>query len=210
MRRGPKFVATLVAVALVAVLTALDQTVVSTALPHMITELQGASILGWVFTAYFVAATATVAVAGKLADLFGRRTVFITSVAIFLVGSLLCGVANSMLVLVLFRAVQGVGAGCINTLSFIVMADLFSARERGKWQAVNNIGFATASAIGPSVGGILSDTLSWRWIFLINVPLCLVTLAVVWYGLQSSARKRERVGIDWAGATWSIIGIVAL
>jgi EmrB/QacA subfamily drug resistance transporter len=210
MRRGPKFVATLIAVALVAVLTALDQTVVSTALPHMIAELQGASILGWVFTAYFVAATATVAVAGKLADLFGRRTIFISSVAIFLVGSLLCGVANSMLLLVLFRALQGMGAGCINTLSFIVMADLFSARERGKWQAVNNIGFATASAIGPSVGGILSDNLSWRWIFLINVPLCVVTLAVVWYGLQPAARKRERVSIDWAGASWSIIGIVAI
>lgn len=152
MRRGPKFVATLASVALVAVLTALDQTVVATALPHMIAELQGASILGWVFTAYFVAATATVAVAGKLADLFGRRTVFISSVAIF----------------------------------------------------------ATASAIGPSVGGILSDTLSWRWIFLINVPLCVITLGVVWYGLQSAGRRRERIAIDWPGATWSMLLIVAL
>jgi EmrB/QacA subfamily drug resistance transporter len=210
MRRGPKFVATLVAVALVAVLTALDQTVVSTALPRMIAELQGASILGWVFTAYFVSATATVALAGKLADLFGRRTVFITSVAIFLVGSLLCGLANSMLLLVLFRALQGIGAGCINTLSFIVMADLFSARERGKWQAINNIGFATASAIGPSVGGILSDNASWRWIFLINVPICVITLGVVWYGLQTSGTRRERVAIDWAGASWSIVSIVAI
>jgi len=210
MKRGPKFVATLVAVALVAVLTALDQTVVSTALPHMITELQGAAILGWVFTAYFVAATATVAVAGKLADLFGRRTVFISSVAIFLVGSLLCGLANSMLLLVVFRGVQGIGAGCINTLSFIVMADLFSARERGKWQAINNIGFGAASAIGPSVGGVLSDNASWRWIFLINVPLCLITLAVVWYGLQATARNRPRVSIDLAGASWSIIGIIAI
>jgi EmrB/QacA subfamily drug resistance transporter len=210
MRRGPKFVATLVAVALVAVLTALDQTVVATALPHMIADLQGASILGWVFTAYFVAATATVAVAGKLADLFGRRTVFVSSVAIFLIGSLLCGAANSMLLLVIFRAVQGIGAGCINTLSFIVMADLFSARERGKWQVVNNIGFASASAIGPSVGGILSDNASWRWIFLINVPICVITLAVIWYGLQRSAAKRERVAIDWAGASWSISSIVAI
>jgi MFS family permease len=145
VRRGPKLVATLVAVALVAVLTALDQTVVATALPHMIAELQGAPLLGWVFTAYFVAATATVAVAGKLADLFGRRTVF-----------------------------------------------------------------ATASAVGPSVGGILSDGLSWRWIFLINVPLCLITLAVVWYGLQASSRRRPRVQIDWPGATWSMLGMVAV
>src|SRR5262249_35853702 len=151
-----------------------------------------------------------VAVAGKLADLFGRRTVFISSVAIFLVGSLLCGLANSMLLLVVFRGVQGIGAGCINTLSFIVMADLFSARERGKWQAINNIGFGAASAVGPSVGGVLSDNASWRWIFLINVPLCLITLAVVWYGLQATARNRPRVSIDLAGASWSIIGIIAI
>ena len=142
-------VATLAAIALVSVLAALDQTVVATALPHMIAELHGAAILGWVFTAYFLSATATVAVAGKLADLFGRRGVFMVSVGIFLAGSLLSGLADSMLWLVVFRAVQGVGAGSINTLSFIVMGDLFSARERGKWQAVNNIGFATASAIGP-------------------------------------------------------------
>src|SRR6266849_447083 len=182
MKRGPRFVATLVAVALAAVLAALDQTVVATALPHMIAELQGAPILGWVFTAYFLA------------------------------GSLLCGLATSMPMLVLFRAVQGVGAGSINTMSFIVMGDLFSARERGKWQAVNNIGFATASAIGPSIGGVLSDTVSWRWIFLINVPLCLATLAAVQYGLQQAARRGERrtPDIDWAGALWSVVGVLAI
>src|SRR5437763_9992344 len=111
MRRGPKFWATLVAVALVAVLTAVDQTVVATALPHMIADLQGATILGWVFTAYFLAATATVTVAGKLADLFGRRGVFMISITIFLAGSLLCGLASSMPMLVLFRALQGSAPG---------------------------------------------------------------------------------------------------
>jgi MFS family permease len=114
--------------------------------------------------------------------------------------------------LVLFRAVQGVGAGSINTMSFIVMGDLFSARERGKWQAVNNIGFATASAIGPTIGGVLSDNMSWRWIFLINVPLCLITLAVVRYGLQQAVRSSERRArdIDWFGALWSTTGVVAI
>ncbi|HEX8969003.1 MAG TPA: MFS transporter, partial [Chloroflexota bacterium] len=129
---------------------------------------------------------------------------------IFLLGSLLCGLATDMLMLVVFRGVQGIGAGSINTLSFIVMGDLFSARERGKWQAVNSIGFVTASATGPTIGGVLSDTLSWRWIFLINVPLCLVTLAVVWYGLQRASRHRPRVAIDWPGASSSIVGIVAI
>jgi EmrB/QacA subfamily drug resistance transporter len=210
MRRGPRFVATLAAIALVSVLAALDQTVVATALPHMIAELHGAAILGWVFTAYFLSATATVAVAGKLADLFGRRGVFMVSVAIFLAGSLLSGLADSMLWLVVFRAVQGVGAGSINTLSFIVMGDLFSARERGKWQAVNNIGFATASAIGPSIGGLLSDNVSWRWIFLVNVPLCLATLVALWYGLSQPPHGKARPAIDWAGATLSIVGVVAI
>jgi len=211
VKRGPKFWATLVAVALVAVLTAVDQTVVATALPHMIADLQGATILGWVFTAYFLSATATVTVAGKLADLFGRRGVFMTSIGIFLLGSVLCGVATSMPMLVVFRAVQGIGAGSISTMSFVVMGDLFSARERGKWQAVNNIGFATASAIGPSIGGVLSDSASWRWIFLINVPLCLVALAVVHYGLRQPGRPRTaRPAIDGAGALWSIVGVVAI
>ena len=210
MQRGGRFWATLLAVALVAVLTALDQTVVATALPHMITDLEGAAILGWVFTAYFLSATATVTVAGKLADLFGRRGVFTISIVIFLVGSLLCGLATSMPLLVLFRAIQGVGAGSINTMSFVIMGDLFSPRERGKWQAVNNIGFATASAVGPWVGGVLSDNFSWRWIFLINVPLCLLTLGVVHYGLVQSSRSKRRPIIDWAGATLSIICVVAV
>src|SRR5437868_7348422 len=112
--------------------------------------------------------------------------------------------------LVLFRAIQGIGAGSINTMSFIVMGDLFSARERGKWQAVNNIGFATASAIGPSVGGVLSDNASWRWIFLINIPLCLATMLIVHYGLQQPLQARTRPSIDWAGALWSIVGVVAI
>jgi EmrB/QacA subfamily drug resistance transporter len=210
MRRGAKFWATLVAIALVSVLAALDQTVVATALPHMIADLQGATILGWVFTAYFLAATASVTVAGKLADLFGRRLVFLVSIGIFLAGSLLCGLASSMPVLVLFRAMQGVGAGSVNTMSFVVMGDLFSARERGKWQAVTNIGFATASAIGPSIGGILSDNASWRWIFLINVPLCLAIMAMVQYGLREAPGRRARPSIDWAGALWSTVGVVAV
>jgi EmrB/QacA subfamily drug resistance transporter len=210
VQRGGRFWATLLAVALVAVLTALDQTVVATALPHMITDLEGAAILGWVFTAYFLSATATVTVAGKLADLFGRRGVFSISIVIFLVGSLLCGLATNMPMLVLFRAIQGVGAGSINTMSFVVMGDLFSPRERGKWQAVNNIGFATASAVGPWVGGVLSDNFSWRWIFLINVPVCLLTLGVVHYGLVQSGHSKKRPIIDWAGAVLSVICVIAL
>jgi len=203
-------VATLAAVSMVAMLSALDQTVVSTALPHILESLPGAALLGWVFTAYFVGATATVAVVGKLADLFGRRTIFLLSIGVFSVASLLCGIAISLPLLVGFRGLQGVGAGAIQTCSLIVMSDMFPPRERARWQVINSIGFATASAIGPTVGGFLADNFSWRWIFLLNVPLCLATVAALLYGLSGQSRATTRPRIDWAGVILSTLMIVAV
>ncbi len=200
MKLSRKAAATLAAVSMVAMLSALDQTVVATALPHILSSLPGAALLGWVFTAYFIGGTATVAVVGKLADLFGRRTVFLISVALFSAASLLCGVAISLPMLVAFRGLQGIGAGAIQTCSLIVMGDMFPPRERARWQVINSIGFATASAVGPSVGGLLADNLSWRWIFLLNVPLCLATVAALQYGLSAVGPERKRPRIDWAGA----------
>src|SRR5690242_9968032 len=200
MQLTRKAVATLAAMSMVAMLSALDQTVVSTALPHILTSLPGAALLGWVFTAYFVGATATVAVVGKLTDLFGRRPVFLTSIALFSTASLLCGIANSMPQLVAFRGLQGVGAGAIQTCGLIVMGDMFPPRDRARWQVINSIGFATASAIGPSVGGFLADNFSWRWIFLLNVPLCIATVGALLYGLSGAEREHARPRIDWTGA----------
>lgn len=205
-----KFVLALFAVSMAAVLSGIDQTVVSTALPHIIASLQGADILGWVFTAYFLGATATVMVTGKLADLFGRKRVFLLSVAIFCVGSVLCGLANNMLLLVAFRGLQGIGAGSIQTCSLVLMGDMFSPRDRGKWQGIQSVGFATASAIGPSVGGLLSDNFSWRWIFLVNVPICLLTFGALVYGLPSASKERSRPEIDWAGGGWSMATVISL
>src|SRR5438477_3805341 len=191
-----RMVASLAAVSMVAMLSALDQTVVSTALPHILASLPGAALFGWVFTAYFVGATATVAVVGKLADLFGRRTVFLVSVGLFSLASLLCGVAVSLPQLVAFRGMQGVGAGAIQTCSLIVMGDMFPPRQRARWQVINSIGYATASAVGPSVGGFLADNFSWRWIFLLNVPLCLGTIGALVYGLSGASHHGERPRID--------------
>ncbi|HEY1298459.1 MAG TPA: MFS transporter [Chloroflexota bacterium] len=210
MQLTRKAIATLAAVSMVAMLSALDQTVVSTALPHILESLPGAALLGWVFTAYFVGATATVAVVGKLADLFGRRTIFLLSVGLFSTGSLLCGLAVTLPLLVGFRGLQGVGAGAIQTCSLIVMSDMFPPRERARWQVINSIGFATASAIGPTVGGFLADNFSWRWIFLLNVPLCLATVGALLYGLSGQSRSTSRPRIDWAGVTWSTLMIVAV
>jgi MFS family permease len=206
-----KAVASLAAVSMVAMLSALDQTVVSTALPHILSSLQGAALLGWVFTAYFVGATATVAVVGKLADLFGRRRVFLISIGLFSAASLLCGIAASLPQLVAFRGLQGIGAGAIQTCSLIVMSDMFAPRERARWQVINSIGFATASAVGPSVGGFLADNFSWRWIFLLNVPLCIATVGALVYGLSPRRHQPEsRPRIDWPGAIWSTLSIVGL
>jgi EmrB/QacA subfamily drug resistance transporter len=205
-----KDIASLAAVSMVAMLSALDQTVVSTALPHILATLPGATLLGWVFTAYFVGATATVAVVGKLADLFGRRTVFLVSVGVFSIASLLCGVAASLPQLVAFRGLQGVGAGAIQTCSLIVMSDMFPPRERARWQVINSIGFATASAVGPSVGGFLADNFSWRWIFLLNVPLCIATVAALVYGLSRGSRSGARPAIDWPGVVLSTVMVVAV
>src|SRR5690349_16728086 len=195
---------------MVAMLSALDQTVVSTALPHILTSLPGAALLGWVFTAYFVGATATVAVVGKLTDLFGRRTVFLTSIAVFSLASLACGTAQDMPQLVAFRGLQGIGAGAIQTCGLIVMADLFPPRDRARWQVINSIGFATASAIGPSVGGFLADNVSWRWIFLLNVPLCVATVAALLYGLTPRRGNAAKPIIDWAGAVLSTMLVTAV
>src|SRR5437588_3320433 len=184
-----KAVASLAAVSMVAMLSALDQTIVSTALPHILASLNGAALLGWVFTAYFVGATATVAVVGKLADLFGRRTVFLISVGLFSIASLLCGIASSLPQLVAFRGLQGVGA---------------------QWQIINSIGYATASAVGPSVGGFLADNFSWRWIFLLNVPLCIATVAALIYGISRGSRTETRPRIDWPGTIWSTLMVVAV
>ncbi|HEV7666398.1 MAG TPA: MFS transporter [Chloroflexota bacterium] len=202
--------AALTALSLVAALSALDQTVVSTALPHIVDSVQGASLLGWVFSAYFLGATATVPVIGSVSDQFGRRRVFLVSIVLFGLGSLACGAANSMPLLVLFRGVQGIGAGAIQTCALIVMADMFPPRQRAKWQVINSIGFATGSAIGPTLGGILSDAVSWRWIFLLNGPLCVLTIAALLYGLPRVSRASSRPRIDWYGSAFSGIALITL
>lgn len=208
--REPRVAAALAALSLVAALSALDQTVVSTALPHIVDDVQGASLLGWVFTAYFLGATATVPIIGSLSDVFGRRRVFLIAIVVFTTGSLLCGAATSMPLLVLFRGLQGIGAGAIQTCALIVMADMFPPRQRAKWQVINSIGFATGSAIGPTLGGIVSDSLSWRWIFLLNGPLCALTIIALLYGLPKVSRNAKRPRIDWYGSGFSVTALITV
>src|SRR3989442_1884852 len=147
------------------VLAALDQSIVATALPRIAADLHGFSNLSWVVVAYLLASTATVPLYGKLSDLYGRRAMFVIAIAIFLVGSALCGAAQSMTELIVFRAIQGLSAGGLFPLVQALVGDLFSPRERGKYQGYMGSMWGIAAVAGPLVGGVFTDQASWRWIF---------------------------------------------
>ena len=194
------------AMMLATLLAALDQTIVATALPQIVSDLQGFEDLSWVVTAYLLATTVTVPLYGKLSDLYGRRRLFVVAISIFLVGSALCGTAQSMGELIAFRALQGVGAGGLLPLTQAAIADLFSPRERGKYQGYIGSMWATAAVAGPLLGGTLTDAASWRWIFFINVPLAAIALVVVMRTMKPGGRTREHA-IDWGGAALLSVGV---
>ncbi len=197
------------AIMLATLLAALDQTIVATALPQIAADLQGFEHLSWVVTAYLLASTVTVPLYGKLSDLYGRRRLFVVSISIFLAGSVLCGLAQDMTQLVAFRALQGLGAGGLLPLSQAAIADLFSPRERGRYQGYIGSVWATAAIAGPLLGGTLTDTVSWRWIFWINLPLAAFALVVVMRTMRPGGRTREH-RIDWAGAGLMSVGVSAI
>src|SRR5919107_6126974 len=197
------------AIMLATLLAALDQTIVATALPKIAADLHGFDDLSWVVTAYLLSTTVTVPLYGKLSDLYGRRRLFVVSITIFLVGSALCGLAQSIGELIAFRALQGIGAGGLIPLSQAAIADLFSPRERGRYQGYIGAMWATAAVAGPLLGGTLTDTASWRWIFFINLPLGALALLVVVRTPRSGQARREHV-IDWAGAGVLSVAVTGL
>ncbi|HYY36913.1 MAG TPA: MFS transporter [Xanthobacteraceae bacterium] len=180
-------------------LAALDQTVVSTALPTMVADLGGLSYLSWVVTAYLLTSTVAGPLYGKFGDLYGRKIVLQVAIAVFLVGSALCGIAQNMVQLIIFRALEGVGGGGLIVITIAVIGDLIPPRERGRYQGFFGAVFGTATIVGPLVGGFLVDHLSWRWIFYINLPTGILAMAVIAAVLPSRSTRR-RHAIDYSGA----------
>jgi EmrB/QacA subfamily drug resistance transporter len=188
-----------VAVLLGMLLAALDQTIVATALPTVVSDLGGAGHQSWVVTSYLLASTIVTAVVGKLGDMFGRKVVFQTSVLFFLAGSVLCGLAGSMTMLVAARALQGIGGGAIMVTAMAVIGEVIPLRERGRYQGALGAVFGVTTVIGPLLGGFFTDHLTWRWAFWINVPVALVVLAVGATAIPALAKSAARPAIDYAG-----------
>lgn len=180
-------------------LAALEATIVGTAMPTIVAALGGLAHYSWVFSAYLLTSTVTVPVWGKLSDLFGRRRLFQIGVFVFLVGSALCGFATTMTQLIIWRAVQGVGAGALVPLAMTIVGDIFTLEERAKMQGLFSGVWGISSVFGPLVGGFLTDQLSWRWVFWINLPVGIAAAALIGIALKEPKRE-SRPSIDYAGA----------
>jgi EmrB/QacA subfamily drug resistance transporter len=189
-------------------LAALDQTVVGTALPRIVTDLRGNDIYIWAFTAYLLTATISGPIYGKISDLFGRRPVLLFAVSVFLVGSVFSGLSREMWQLVGARALQGLGAGALFPIALAVIGDLFNPAERGKYQGLVGAVFGLSSLIGPAIGGVLTDTVGWQWIFFLNIPVGAVVFAVIWRSLPRLRPSASPPRIDYLGASVLVAALV--
>jgi EmrB/QacA subfamily drug resistance transporter len=190
-------------------LAALDQNIVGTALPQIVSDLGGLSHLSWVVTAFLLTSTTTTPLYGKLSDMYGRKPLFVVAILIFLAGSCLCGISTSMTQLILYRGIQGLGAGGLMTLAQTTIADLIAPRERGRYQGLFGAVFALSSIAGPILGGFITDCLSWRWIFYVNVPVGIVALALISFGFRRPHRA-VRHRIDYGGVLLLTAGTTSL
>lgn len=203
--RGPVLLAVMLSTGLVAI----DATILATAVPSLVEDLGGFDQFPWLFSVYLLAQAVTVPIYGKLADMVGRRPMMLLGIGLFLLGSLLCGLAWGMTSLIVFRAVQGLGAGAVQPMGMTIMGDIYSLEERAKVQGYIASVWAAASLVGPTLGGVFADYASWRWIFLVNLPLGLVAFWLIQRSFQERVERRGH-RIDYAGAVLLTTGGVLL
>ena len=215
--KGAALASVLAALMITLLLSALDQTIVGTALPTIIAELNGVDRYTWVITAYLLTSTTVIPMVSKLSDQFGRKWFLIIAVVIFLAGSALSGASQSMNQLIGFRALQGVGGGMLASLVFTLVGDIFTPAERARWQGLFSGVFGLASVVGPSLGGWITDNSTWRWVFYVNVPLGIISLALLFFFLPANisirtvtAGRHPLSRIDWWGAFTSAAATVLL
>lgn len=191
-------------------LSSLDTTIVSTAMPTVTASLGGVEYLSWVFTAYMLTATISIPIFGKLADIYGRKLFYILGIIIFLTGSALSGTSQNMIQLILFRALQGIGGGMMMSNAQAIIADIFPPAERGKYQGLIGGVFGLASIAGPALGGFITDNLSWRWVFYVNIPVGILAIIMLWKGLPAHKQSSEKRSIDYLGASLIVAAFTPL
>ncbi|UQD52028.1 MFS transporter [Bacillus methanolicus] len=189
--------------------SALDNTIVGTAMPRIVGELGGLSLMTWLTTAYMLSSTSVVPIAGKIADLIGRKSVYVTGIIIFMIGSALCGMANSMTQLIIFRGLQGIGGGVMMPMAMVIIGDIFTGAQRAKWQGVFGAVFGLSSILGPQIGGWIVDAANWRWVFYINMPVGILSVILISMGLKNK-KLEGPVKFDLAGMFTMIVGVVSL
>ncbi|TDI93407.1 MAG: DHA2 family efflux MFS transporter permease subunit [Chloroflexi bacterium] len=199
---------TLIGIAFALFLASLDQTIVATAIPRIVADLDGFDRFTWISTSYIVASTSVVLITGAVSDVYGRKWLFVGGIAIFLVGSALAAISPTMNALIAFRAVQGLGGGMIMALTFVTIADLYSPAERGKYMGLIAAIFGVSSVLGPTLGGFITDQLSWQWIFIVNIPLGIPIIVLFVRMFPDAKRTGPARKIDWVGAALIVLAIV--
>lgn len=201
---------TMVGLLLIMFLGTLDQTITATALPRIVGELHEFTLATWITTIYLIIATVTVPIYGKLSDQFGRKPILFIGLSIFLGGSMLSGLAQTMIQLIVFRGVQALGDGALIPIASAVIGDLFAPRERARWMGITTSAYGVATIVGPILGGWLTDHTSWRWIFYVNVPVGLVIFPILIFVMPALKRSQRHGTVDYAGAALLVLGTVAL